>query len=158
MSHVPTHPKALCRDIFSSHDARTRPAFACRVALVAFVVMLINWSSPRGNVQSTGLGGSRVKDAIASRGYSKFGGGTVITAVAQQGSSQCVSTYKVRSPFQALRIAGSAMITYVSAPVAMRVADGHPDCAVPDLLQRQVQEVPLHVVQMSRLHILSQRR
>ena len=68
------------------------------LAVVA-ITLLINWNTSRMRVQATGLGGSKAQDGIASKGYVQFAsGGRVMTAAAQQGASQCSSTYKTDTP------------------------------------------------------------
>ena len=65
--------------------------------MIIAVVLLINSNSSRGTMRaSTSLGSARTQGAVSSMGYSNLAaGGRLTTAAAQQGSSQCVSTYKV---------------------------------------------------------------
>lgn len=74
---------------------RTRQT-ACWVALVLGVILLINYNATRMTVRGTGLGSAKTAGAIASKGFTTLAsGGRLTTAAAMQGSSQCVSTYKV---------------------------------------------------------------
>jgi len=67
--------------------------------IVIGIVLLVNWNTSRMQVQTTGLGGAKTQDTIASKGYAQFqAGGSVTTAAAQQGSNQCVSTFKTDTP------------------------------------------------------------
>jgi len=68
----------------------------CWIALVLGVVLLINYNATRMQVRGSGLGSARTAGAIAAKGYTTLAsGGRLSTAAALQGSSQCVSTYKV---------------------------------------------------------------
>jgi len=66
-------------------------------ALIFMVLLLISYNSSRmRGTTSTGLGSVETKASVASKGVVNLsGGGRIMTATAQQGSSQCVSTYKV---------------------------------------------------------------
>lgn len=62
--------------------------------MVVGVVLLINWNASRMRIH-TGFGGARTQDNLSSKGYVQFtSGGSITTATAQQGASQCVSAYK----------------------------------------------------------------
>lgn len=67
--------------------------------MVIGAVMLVNWNASRMRMQTTGFASAKAQDNIASKGFAQFAsGGSVTTAAAQQGASQCVSTYKTDTP------------------------------------------------------------
>ena len=90
---TPSNPEA-------QQQQRKARCNVCMCLGVIAVLLLIDWNASRLNIASIGVGGgARTRNALAARGYSQLPlGGSITTATAQQGSSQCISTNKNDAP------------------------------------------------------------